>query len=98
MKPRTAHLIILSLLCLAPAGVGTFFAIKGERSHSDLSGIAVALGLALIGASVIYAGVSSLLVWKLGTTPARVIGVHAGIFGVAMTLFVASRILYLVAP
>jgi hypothetical protein len=97
MKPRTTHLIILALLCLAPTGFGAFLAWKGEQSHADISGVAVALGLALIGASVLYAGVSSALVWKFGATPARVIGVHGTIIGLSVMLFIGSRLLSMVA-
>jgi hypothetical protein len=97
MKPRTAHVLTLSLLCLGPIGFGTFLTIKGEKSHSDLSGIATAAGLALIGASVLYALISSVLVWKLGTTPARVIGVHGSIIGLSGGLFLGSRLLSMVA-
>lgn len=97
MKPKTAHLIILSLLCLAPTGLGAFLAWKGEQSHADISGVAVALGLALVGASVLYAGVSSALVWKFGSTTARVIGVHGSIIGISGVLFLGARLLSMVA-
>lgn len=97
MTPRTVHLIILAVLCSVPACFGAYLVVKGDRSHSDLSGIAVAMGLALVAASATYAAVSSLLVWKLGTTPRRVFAVHGGILGTAIVFAGLPRLFWLVA-
>ncbi|MDP1822078.1 MAG: hypothetical protein Q8L48_02515 [Archangium sp.] len=97
MTPRTVHLIILAVLCSVPACFGAYLVVKGDRSHSDLSGIAVAAGLALVAASAVYAAISSLLVWKLGTTPRRVFAVHGGVV-LTVTAFVGlPRLYWLVA-
>ena len=97
MKPRTIHLLILAVLLAAPSGFGVYLFVKGENSHSDLSGIAVAAGLALLAGSALYALLSSLLVWKLGTTPRRVFGVHGGLFLTAATLYGVPRLFFMVA-
>lgn len=98
MKPRTIHLLILSVLCVAPAGLGIFFVVKGETSHNEFAALGVALGLGLLGASAFYALVSSLLVWKLGESPSRVWVVHGGIIGSVLGLLMVTRLVHLVAP
>lgn len=98
MKPRTIHLLILSVLCVAPALLGVFFVIKGEASHNEFAALGVALGLALLGASAFYALVSSVLVWKLGTIPSRVWAVHGGIIGSVLGLLMLTRLVSLVGP
>ena len=96
MKPRMVHFLVLSLLCLAPALAGAYFAVKGAEAHSELAGIDVAIGLALLAGSALYVGVSSLLAWKFGTTPLRVFAVHGGIFFVLFVFFGGPRLYFLV--
>lgn len=98
MKPRTIHLLILAVLCVAPALLGVFFVIKGEGSHNEFAAIGWALGLGLLGASGLYALVSSVLIWKLGQTPSRVWAVHGGIIGSVLGLLMLTRLVSLVGP
>lgn len=96
MKPRTVHFLVLSLLCLAPALAGAFFAVKGAEAHSEFAGIDLAIGLALLAGSALYVGISSLLAWKFGTTPGRVLAVHGGLFLIAAVFFGGPRLYFLV--
>lgn len=96
MKPRTVHFFILSVICLVPALAGAFLAAKGQSAHSELGGIDVVIGLALLAGSALYVGVSSLLAWKFGTTPLRVFAVHGGIFFVLFVFFGGPRLYFLV--
>jgi hypothetical protein len=96
MKPRTVHLLVLVVLCLLPACVGGYLVANGEGSHSDLSPMTEALGAVLVLGSAIYATVSSLVVWKLGTTPGRVLGVHFAIVAAVGGLVVLPRMYFMV--
>ena len=97
MKPRTIHLLILCVLCVVPAGLGAALAVKASNSHSDFSGLDVAIGLGAIAASGLYAAISSLLVWKLAPTPRRVFAVHGGIFCAVAAFYGLPRLYTLVA-
>lgn len=87
MTPRTVHLIILAVLCSVPACFGASLVVKGDRSHSALSGIAVATGLALVAASAIDAAIS----------PRRVFAVHGGMLLTVTALVGLPRLSWLVA-
>ena len=97
MKPRTIHLLILCVLCVVPTCLGAALAVKASGSHSEFSAIDVAIGLGLITASVLYAAISSLLVWKLAPTPKRVFAVHGGIFCAVAAAYGLPRLYSLVA-
>lgn len=79
MKPRSAHLLFLALLALPPICVGFFLALKGLSSHAEASVIVVALGAGIGCAGLVYAVVSSLLVWRLGNSAPRVVAVHGAL-------------------
>jgi hypothetical protein len=93
MKPRTAHLLILALVVLVPAGYGAWLAIVSDASGSFASGIGVAVGLGIVLACLTYALISSLLVWRLADTARRVVLVHAALIGVAAAAFFMPRVL-----
>ena len=57
----------------------------------------VLLGLAWLIGSLIYAAISSLLVWRLAKTTRGVLAVHGGILVTAFALFALPRLSWLVA-
>ena len=93
MKPRTVHLLILSVLCVAPCCFGMYLVEKNQDSHANFAELGVMIGVGLIVASAVYVGVSSLLVWKLSSTPAQVFAVHAGIVAVLALMYFAPRLI-----
>lgn len=91
MKPQTVHLLVLSVSSVLPAAAGAFFVVTGASSHSELSPLAELIGGAMVLGAALYAIVSSLLVWKLGSTISRVLQIHAGLVVTAGALFMVTR-------
>ena len=76
--------------------MGGYLVAQGEASHSELSPMTEALGALLVLGSAGYATVSSLVVWKLGTTRGRVLGIHSAIVAAVGGRVVLPRLYFMV--
>ena len=85
MSPRNAHLLALGVLIVPAATFGGAMAIKADTSGSFLSGIGVLLGIGILLGCVVYALVSTLLVWRLAHSTRQAVLVHVGLVALVAT-------------
>jgi len=92
VRPRDAHLVALGILTVPAAVFGGAMAIKSDTSGSFLSGIGVLLGIGILLGCLVYALVSSLLVWRLAHSARQAVLVHVGLFALVGTAVFGPRL------
>jgi hypothetical protein len=94
VKPQTVHLLLLSIFWVVPIAIGSFFLVTGMRSHSELSALPELIGVACLLGGTGYAALTSMFVWKWGTSPKRVFVVHGALLGLGVLWFLIPRLAF----
>jgi hypothetical protein len=92
VRPRDAHLLALGVVTAPAAIFGATTAIESDASGSLLSAIGVVLGIGILLGCVVYALVSSLLVWRLARSARQALLVHAGLVALVGTAVLGPRL------